>query len=80
MENNNKYLIQATSIILLVYGIFSIGKDDLANRFSIIVIAFLLTSFLIEDKRVRNIHRVAGILIFVMIWILGYGFDYFHSL
>lgn len=77
MNNKKNYLIQIASILVLIYAIFFKAKGDLTDLFSLIVIAYLMLSFLIEDKKTRVVHELFSITIFIMVWILGYGFDYF---
>jgi hypothetical protein len=79
MKNKKHYAIQIISLTLLIYAVFFSATEDLTGRFSIIVISYLMLSFLIEDKKIRIIHLILSVFVYIAINVLGYWFNYFEQ-
>lgn len=75
----NKFLLILTIVICLLYAIFYPKKDDMTLRFSIVLVANSLHGFLYNDINLRKINAIISLVIMIIVFILGFGFDFFKS-
>jgi hypothetical protein len=73
----NKILVIITISICILYVIVYPWKGDMTFRFSTILVANTLHGFLYDDIKLRKINALVSIIILIIVFILGFGFDYF---
>lgn len=64
-------------VICLLFVIFYPWKGDMTIRFSTILGANSLQSYLYNDKKLGKINSIISLIIIIVVFILGFGFDYF---
>jgi hypothetical protein len=65
------------NLLILSYVIFSNSFGDMTNRFAALIIFNASQGQLYSDKKIRQINWVVSIFLIILIYILGYKFDYF---
>lgn len=76
--NSNKILTVLAIVICLLFAIFYPWKGDMTIRFSTLLVANSLHGYLYSDNKLRKINSIISLIIIIVVFILGFGFDYFN--
>ena len=76
--NSNKVLTISAIVICLLFAIFYPWKGDMTLRFSTVLAANTLHGSLYNDAKLRRINAIISLIIIIIVFILGFGFDYFR--
>jgi hypothetical protein len=71
--------ILVLNLLILCYVIFHKFHSDMTFRFSMLIIFNVIQGSFFADKKLRQINYAISIVIVIVIFILGYKFDYFKS-
>lgn len=76
MKNNPEVTLIA-SIIILIIVVFFRWEGDMTFRFSSVVLLFSFIGLQFTDNKLKKISKIVSIITFLIVLILGLGFDYF---
>ncbi len=76
MKNSAKATLFGSTFLLFVV-IFFQWKDDMMFRFSSVVLIYYLGGLQYSDKKIQKINQLISVIVLLLVFILGFGFNYF---
>jgi hypothetical protein len=76
MKTNKIYVLIAIAVLLL-YVILYPWKGDMTLRFSSILVANSFHGYLYDNIKLRKLNAIISLVIVIILFILGFGFDYY---
>jgi Na+(H+)/acetate symporter ActP len=76
MKNNPTGILISSTLILIIIVFFK-WEGDMTFRFSSVVLLFNSIGLQFVDKKLKKISQIISIIAFLLVLILGFGFNYF---